>query len=76
MKTLAILAIAALAACAGNGQPMSAEDKALAVMLFARPSYTPSYQPVQIYTAPPHWAGGVDASIPLAAGRIGYGRGY
>jgi hypothetical protein len=46
-----ILALAALAltACqSGSMSNMSQEDKALAVMLFAKPSYTP-YQPVPFY---------------------------
>jgi hypothetical protein len=47
MKLVAIALLTLVAAC-GNGQPMSAEDKALAVMLFAKPSYVP-YQPVPFY---------------------------
>ncbi len=55
MKTFTLAILATLAACAGNGQPMSAEDKALAVMLFARPSYTPPYQVpfYEMHTAAP-----------------------
>ncbi len=39
----AALLVIALAGC-GPRQPMSEEDKARAVMLFAKPSYTPPYQ--------------------------------
>ncbi len=55
MRTVFTLAIlTALAGC-GPQQPMSAEDKALAVMLFARPSYTPPYQVpfYEMHTAAP-----------------------
>ncbi len=46
---------ASLLAGCGPQQPMSAEDKALAVMLFARPSYTPPYQVpfYEMHTAAP-----------------------
>lgn len=44
MKPLAAaLLVIALAGC-GDGRSMSQEDKALAIMLFAKPSYTPPYQ--------------------------------
>jgi hypothetical protein len=39
----AALLVIALAGC-GPQRPMSEEDRALAVMLFAKPSYTPPYQ--------------------------------